>query len=55
MTRHILFDSRWSGPYGIGRFSAEVRRRDGAMNTRAEVRAVAAGDVGSDQFALAFA
>lgn len=27
MTHHMLFDSRWSGPHGIGRFSAEVRRR----------------------------
>lgn len=27
MTRHVFFDSRWSGPHGIGRFSAEVRSR----------------------------
>ena len=25
----VLFDARWSGPHGIGRFSAEVRRRLG--------------------------
>lgn len=27
----VLYDNRWSGPHGIGRFSAEVRRRIGGQ------------------------